>query len=296
MTASSYDLSSGRMEILMEALPYIQKYRGQTFVIKYGGSALEDEAVVAGMLRDIVFLEAVGINPVLIHGGGKAITQRMAEAGVSARFVNGLRLTDAVSIRIVQQVLDEQINPAIVSQLRAGGGRAEGVAGNKVLRGKKIAPQQDTQGEWVDLGFVGEVVDVDLSEVERVLSQECIPVISPLARGPEGEFLNINADIAAGTIAGGLGAAKMIYLSDVPGLMRDPRDPASLLSSVNQAEIESLVATGIISGGMLPKVRSALNALECGVRKVHFIDGRVRHAILREIFTDAGIGTEIVCA
>ncbi len=278
----------------MEALPYIQKYRGQTFVIKYGGSALEDEAVVAGMLRDIVFLEAVGINPVLMHGGGKAITQRMAEAGVVARFVNGLRVTDLASIRIVQQVLDDQINPSIVSQLQASGGRAEGFAGKKVLLGKKIAPQPDTDGEWVDMGFVGEVVDVDLSEVERVLAQETIPVISPLARGSEGEFLNINADIAAGTIAGRLGAAKMIYLSDVPGLMRDPKDPGSLISSVNQLEIEHLVATGIISGGMLPKVRSALNALRLGVKKVHFIDGRVPHAILREVFTDVGVGTEIV--
>lgn len=294
MTAATTDPNFGRMETLMEALPYIQKYRGQTFVIKYGGSALEDEAVVAGMLRDIVFLEAVGINPVLIHGGGKAITQRMAEAGVSARFVNGLRVTDATSIRIVQQVLDEQINPSIVSQLRANGGRAEGVAGKKVLRGKKIAPQQDAGGDWVDLGFVGEVVDVHLSEVERVVAQEVIPVISPLAQGPDGEFLNINADIAAGTIAGGLNAAKMIYLSDVPGIMRDPKDPASLLSSVNKSEIEQLVATGVISGGMLPKVRSAFNALSRGVKKVHFIDGRVRHAILREVFTDAGIGTEIV--
>jgi acetylglutamate kinase len=289
MFVASEDLQFGRMEALMEALPYIQKYRGQTFVIKYGGSAMEDEAVVAGMLRDVVFLEAVGINPVLIHGGGKAITQRMAAAGVAARFVNGLRVTDATAIGIVQQVLDQEINPGIVTQLESHGGRAVGIPGSRVLLGKKMTPQQDPQGEWVDL-----VVDVSLHEVQRAVGAEAVPVISPLARGPEGEFLNINADIAAGTVAGGLGAVKMIYLSDVPGLMRDPKDASSLISSVNQKEIEGLVESGVISGGMLPKVQSALNALSRGVRKVHFIDGRVPHALLREVFTDSGLGTEIV--
>ena len=278
----------------MEALPYIQKYRGQIFVIKYGGSAMEDEAVVAGMLKDIVFLEAVGINPVLIHGGGKAITHRMADAGVTARFVNGLRVTDAISIGIVQNVLDEVINPAIVRQIQASGGRAAGIPGKDVFRARKMAPQRDASGETVDLGFVGEVVDVALQQVQYILEQESIPVISPLARGGEGEYLNVNADIAAGTIAGALGAAKMIYLSDVPGLMRDPSDASTLFSSVNQEEIEALVATGVISGGMLPKVHSALNALRRGVQKVHFMDGRVPRAILQEVFTDKGLGTEIV--
>ena len=281
------------METLIEALPYIQKFRGQTFVIKYGGSAMEDEGVVAGMLRDVVFLEAVGINPVLIHGGGKAITARMTEAGIAARFVNGLRVTDAASIGIVEEVLDSVINPSIVAQLNASGGRAVGIPGKRVLRARKL-PLQREGGEEVDLGFVGEILDVRLGEVERAIESEALPVISPLAMDDSGARLNINADIAAGTIAGGLRAAKMIYLSDVPGLMRDPKDPSTLISSASRTQIRQLVEEGIIAGGMLPKVDSALNALQRGVRKVHFIDGRTPYALLLEVFTDAGFGTEIV--
>ncbi len=281
------------MESLVEALPYIQKYRGQTFVIKYGGSAMEDEAVVAGMLQDVVFLEAVGINPVLIHGGGKAITQRMSAAGLPARFVNGLRVTSAEAIHIVEEVLDTVVNPSIVKHLNASKGRAVGIPGKRVLIGRKLVPQADG-AELVDMGFVGEVVEVRLDEVERAIAAEAVPVISPLAQDESGVSLNINADIAAGTVAGGLRAAKMIYLSDVPGLMRDHRDPSTLIPSVNRAQIQQLVAEGIIAGGMLPKVNSALNALERGVRKVHFIDGRIPHALLQEVFTDEGIGTEVV--
>jgi acetylglutamate kinase len=282
-----------RMEALIEALPYIQKYRGQVFVIKYGGSAMEDESVVNRMLQDVVFLEAVGINPVLIHGGGKAITQRMSDAGLPARFVNGLRVTSEEAVRIVEEVLDTVINPSIVHHLNANGGRAVGIPGKRVLAGKKLAPQEEN-GALVDLGFVGEVLEVRLDEVERAIAAEAVPVISPLAQDASGVALNINADIAAGTVAGGLGAAKMIYLSDVPGIMRDHRDPNTLIPSLNRAQIEQLVLQGVIAGGMLPKVQSALNALQRGVRKVHFIDGRLPHALLLEIFTDAGIGTEIV--
>ncbi len=281
------------MAPLIEALPYIQKYRGQTFVIKYGGSAMEDESIVAGMLQDVVFLESVGINPVLIHGGGKAITQRMSDAGLPARFVNGLRVTSAQAVQIVEEVLDTQINPSIVKHINASGGRAVGIPGKRVLLGKKLPPQPEG-AELVDLGYVGEVVEVRLDEVERAIAAEAVPVISPLAQDDSGTSLNINADIAAGTVAGGLRAAKMIYLSDVPGIMRDHRDASTLIPSVNRAQIQQLVSEGIIAGGMLPKVNSALNALEKGVRKVHFIDGRLPHSLLLEIFTDAGIGTEVV--
>ena len=281
------------MEALIEALPYIQKYRGQTFVIKYGGSAMEDDAVVAGMLQDVVFLEAVGINPVLIHGGGKAITQRMNAAGLPARFVQGLRVTSAEAVQIVEEVLDTLINPSIVKHINASSGRAVGIPGKRVLIGRKLAPVLEGE-ELVDFGFVGEVIDVRLDEIERAIAAEAVPVISPLAQDVSGASLNINADIAAGTIAGGLRAAKMIYLSDVPGIMRDHRDPTTLIASVNRAQIQQLVSEGIIAGGMLPKVNSALNALEKGVRKVHFIDGRLPHALLQEVFTDEGIGTEIV--
>ena len=283
-----------RAEALIEALPYIQKFRGQLFVIKYGGSAMEDENVVERFLRDVVFLEAVGINPVLIHGGGKAITQRMRDAGQKPRFVNGLRVTDEQSIRIVEDVLDNVINPAIVKMLQGFGGKAVGVCGKDVLVGKKLPPQTEGKSTKIDLGFVGEVIEVRNGIIEQAVAAEMVPVISPLARDAAGNVLNINADIAAGTVAGKLRAAKFIYLSDVPGIMRDPMDKESLIPSVTREEIEQLREDEIISGGMIPKVESALHALSAGVEKVHFIDGRTPHSLLLEIFTNTGVGTEIV--
>lgn len=285
---------SVRAESLIEALPYIQKFRGALFVIKYGGSAMDDESVVERFLRDVVFLEAVGINPVLIHGGGKAITQRMRDAGLKARFVNGLRVTDEASIKIVEEVLDREINPVIVQQLRGFGGQAVGIAGKTILKGKKLPPQTEGKATKIDLGFVGEVVDVDLGPIREAVANEVVPVISPLATDASGNVLNINADIAAGTIAGRLQADKFIYLSDVPGIMRDPTNRDSLIPSVNREEIDQLMEDEIISGGMIPKVESAIVALSEGVKKVHFIDGRTPHALLLEIFTNSGIGTEIV--
>ncbi len=285
--------ATSRAEALIEALPYMQKFRGQTFVIKYGGSAMEDEHAVDRLLKDIVFLEAVGINPIVIHGGGKAITERMRQAGQKARFVNGLRCTDKEAIGIVEDVLDNSINPDIANRINNFGGSAMGIHGKTLLVGKKLQPQRDG-AEEVDLGFVGEVVDVKLDEIRQMIDREIVPVISPLARDEAGVVYNINADIAAGGIAGRLQATKMIYVSDVPGLMRDPSDKSSLIPSVTKAQIEKLVADGIITGGMLPKVESALTALRQGVQKVHFIDGRTPHALLLEVFTSQGIGTEIV--
>jgi len=279
-------LPTDRADALIEALPFIQKFRGELFVIKYGGSAMEDEQVVERFLRDVVFLEAVGINPVLIHGGGKAITQRMRDAGQKARFVNGLRVTDAEAIGIVEEVLDTVINPGIVTQLNALGGQAVGIAGKRVLVGKKLPPQTE--------GKATTVVEVRIEEILSAIGREHVPVISPLARDADGIVLNINADIAAGNIAGQLQAAKMIYLSDVPGIMRDPMDKESLIPSVNAEKIEHLIEEEIIVGGMIPKVESAIYALSQGVKKVHFIDGRLPHSLLLEIFTNTGIGTEIV--
>jgi acetylglutamate kinase len=283
-----------RAEALIEALPFIQKFRGALFVIKYGGSAMEDENVVERFLKDVVFLEAVGINPVLIHGGGKAITSRMRDAGLKPKFVNGLRVTDAQSIGIVEDVLDNLINPDIVRQLNAFGGQAVGVPGKSFLKGKKLPPQTEGKATGIDLGFVGEVLDMDLAAIEKAVTEEKVPVISPLARDEDGVVLNINADIAAGTIAGRLRAAKFIYLSDVPGIMRDPTDKESLIPSVNREKIEQLLEEEIITGGMIPKVESAVHALQQGVSKVHFIDGRTPHSLLLEIFTNTGIGTEII--
>jgi acetylglutamate kinase len=285
---------SSRAEVLIEALPFIQKFRGQLFVIKYGGAAMEDDHVVERFLRDVVFLEAVGINPVLIHGGGKTITARMREAGLKPRFVNGLRVTDEQSISIVEDVLDNQLNPAIAAKICEFGGDAVGIHGKDVLVGKKLPPQTEGKETGIDLGFVGEVIDVKLEPILKAVSQEIVPVISPLARDGKNAVLNINADIAAGTLAGLLKAEKFIYLSDVPGIMRVPTDKDSLIPSVSREEIEKLREDEIITGGMIPKVESALHAINLGVKKVHFIDGRTPHSLLLEIFTNSGVGTEIV--
>lgn len=283
-----------RTEALIEALPFIQKYRGQLFVIKYGGSAMEDEHMVERLLRDVVFLEAVGINPVLIHGGGKAITTRMREAGLKPRFVNGLRVTCDKSIEIVQQVLDGVINPKIVETINGFGGRALGISGKDVFRARKLPIQRDEKGEDVDLGFVGEVTDLLVQLVQKAVEEETVPVISPIGRDPSGSILNVNADTAAGAIAAALNASKVIYLSDVLGIMRDPKQNDSLIPTLQISGARKLMEEEIIEGGMIPKVESAIAAIERGVKKVHLIDGRIPHSLLLEVFTNSGVGTEII--
>lgn len=288
------DNHMARAEALIEALPYIQKYRGELVVIKYGGSAMEDENTVERLLRDVVFLEAVGINPVLIHGGGKAISSRMREAGLKTRFVNGLRVTCSESIEIVQDVLDNAINPGIVSTVNEFGGRAVGFSGRNVFRATRLPTFRDAKGEEVDYGFVGQVDGVELEGVKKAIAEETVPVISPLGRDSDGVIYNVNADTAAGAIAAALGASKLIYLSDVLGIMRDPKQADSLIPTLPISGVKRLIEEGIIEGGMIPKVESAMSAIEAGVRKVHFIDGRIAHSLLLEIFTNSGVGTEII--
>ena len=279
---------------LIEALPYLQAFRGKTFLIKMGGAAMEDPELVAMVMRDIVFLEVAGINPIVVHGGGKAITAAMAEAGLEARFVGGFRVTTDEAIAIVARVLSEQINPGLVQMIRGFGGKAVGIAGDKVFLGEKIHAT-DAHGQPVDLGRVGEVASCRLAPLDAALAAGFLPVISPLASElAGGRPLNINADLAAAALAKELRVAKLVYLSDVPGLLADPADPTSLIRSVSCAEAAELLADGTISGGMIPKIRSAVDALSAGVRKVHFVDGRQPHALLLEIFTDGGIGTEVV--
>jgi acetylglutamate kinase len=279
--------------VLMEALPFIQKFRGQTFVIKYGGSAMENDHLIERLLKDFVFLEAVGINPVLVHGGGKAITQRIREAGQAPRFVNGLRVTDSVAIKIVEDVLDGLIRPKIVETMKEFGGRAEGFSGRDVFKAKRLAPQIDRKN-LVDVGFVGEVTSLELSGVSEAIDREVVPVISPIAQTEDGVILNVNADIAASAVAGVLKASKMIYVSDVMGVMRDVKDRGSLIPAVSRANVAQLIKDGIIGGGMIPKLLSAVDAINAGVGKVHLIDGRIPHALLLEVFTADGIGTELV--
>jgi acetylglutamate kinase len=283
-----------RSEALIEALPYIQEYRGQTFVIKYGGAAMEDEHIVEKFLRDVVFLEAVGINPVLVHGGGKAITQRMKDAGLAAKFIDGLRVTDATAIRIVEGTLDGEINPAIVSSINEFGGRAKGFSGKEVFVARKLEREAVVDGQKVDLGFVGEAEGVTAEGVRAAVGAEVVPVISPIGATREGQVLNINADIAAAALAAELKAAKLIYVTDVRGIMRDASVAESLIPSVTVKQVGDLIKSKIIGGGMIPKVQSATEALGKGVGKIHLIGGGIQHCLLLEIFTNAGIGTEIV--
>jgi acetylglutamate kinase len=286
--------ASLRAATLIEALPYIQKFRGQTFVIKYGGSAMESDDAVERLLRDVVFLEAVGINPVLVHGGGKAISAKMREAGLTARFVNGLRVTDEASVRIVEEVLDREVNPRLVKTIGEFGGQAQGFSGRDILRAEKLPPVDNGKGASEDIGFVGRVTGVETAELERVIHEERVPVVSPVACGGDGQTYNINADEAAAAIAGALKASKLIFLSDVPGIMRDREDPESLVPTVRADQVNALIRQKVLEGGMIPKVQGAVEALRSGVGKTHMIDGRLPHALLLEIFTNEGVGTEIV--
>lgn len=283
-----------KADALIEALPYLQAFRGKTFLIKMGGSAMEDPDLVASVMRDIVFLEVAGINPIVVHGGGKAISAAMEKAGLEAKFVGGFRVTTDEAIDIVSRVLSEEINPGLVRMLRGFGGKATGIPGDQIFLGEKIRGK-DAEGNTVDLGRVGEVIGCQLSNMDAAYNAGIVPVISPLAKElATGRPLNINADLAAAALAKELRVAKLVYLSDVPGLLADPKDPTTLIKSVTRAQADQLITDGTISGGMIPKIRSAVDALNAGVRKVHFVDGRQPHSLLLEIFTDGGIGTEIV--
>jgi acetylglutamate kinase len=262
-------------------------------VVKYGGAAMENPDLVESVMRDIVFLEAVGINPVVVHGGGKAITAAMRQENLTARFVDGFRHTDEASMRIIDRVLTEVISPSLAGRITKLGGKAEILSGKEVLVARKAPLHVDSTGAKVDLGLIGDITEVRVAKVQKLIDSEIVPVISPVAKGTDGQLYNINADIAAAKIAQALRAHKIIYLSDVNGVRRDPKDEASLISTLNPRQIEQLKEQGIIAGGMIPKINSALEALAGGVAKVHFLDGKQAHALLLELFTDAGIGTEI---
>ena len=278
---------------LVEALPYLQRFRGKTFLIKIGGSAMDNPDLVSSLMRDIVFLEVAGINPVVVHGGGKAISSAMEAAGLEARFVGGFRVTSPEAIATVEETLGNSINPALVDLINRHGGRATGIPGTGVFQARRIQGEGEG-GEAVDIGRVGEVESCHTDDVLYATTSEIVPVVSPLGQEiGTGKTLNINADLAAAALACTLKPAKLVYVSDVPGLLANPEDPSSLIPSVTPEAAEGLIDSGMISGGMIPKIRSAIGALQAGVDKVHFIDGRVPHTVLLEIFTPEGIGTEI---
>jgi acetylglutamate kinase len=291
--AAVQDLIS-KGDVLLEALPYLQRYRGKIFVIKYGGSFMDapDSAARDGVARDIVFLAAAGIHPVVVHGGGKAITRAMEQAGLKATFVQGLRVTDEATAEVVERVLSREINPEIVAAINRLGGKAAGFSGTGIFTARKL--WLESSGEKLDAGFLGEVISVNIESVERCFTNATIPVCSPTALSEDSRIYNCNADIAAAEMAIALRACRLIFMSDVPGVMRNPADPSSVISRLSAAEVETLKKSGIIDKGMIPKTDSAVKALRAGVNKVSFVDGRVPHSILLEIFTNERIGTDFV--
>jgi acetylglutamate kinase len=282
---------------LLEALPYIQKFSGATFVVKYGGSFMDspDAEIRTGVARDIVFLEAVEINPVVVHGGGKAITRAMEKSGLKADFIQGQRVTDEATVKIVDDVLSREINPDVVATINSLGGQAKGFSGTEIFTCKKMfLDDKDKPGAKIDIGYVGEVIAVNTAPLLECIAKGITPVISPTARGEDGKIYNCNADVAAAQAAIALKAKRLVFMSDVPGLMRDPKDPATLIAHLQTSEVDGLKKSGVIDKGMIPKVDSAVAAIKSGVEKVSFVDGRVPHSVLLEIFTDKGNGTEIV--
>jgi acetylglutamate kinase len=289
------DSAIRKAETLIEALSHIRKFRDKLTVIKLGGSAMEEPEALKATLQDIVFMETVGLRPVLVHGGGKPIDRAMAAAGLQPRKVFGRRYTDDDTLRIVVNVLLNEINADIERQIRQAGGRAVGPHRGSIqyLSGERLTlPGPD--GAPVDLGRVGTVTRVDADLIRDFCAGGIIPVIPSLAVDADGGWLNINADTAASAVAAQLGAEKLVLLTDTPGILEDRHKPESLLTNLNARQINELIRRKVIDEGMIPKVEACLDALKAGVRKTHVIDGRIRHSLLLEIYTDSGVGTEIV--
>jgi acetylglutamate kinase len=275
--------------VLVQALPYMQRYSGKTFVVKYGGAAMVDERLKAQVMQDIVLLRTVGIKPVLVHGGGKEVSEVMQRMGLQPRFAGGLRVTDAETMEIVEMVLAGTTNKGIVSLIHCAGGKAVGLSGKdgNLLVARKLTPGGN------DIGYVGEVTQVNAEVIEVLAAAGYIPVISSVAIGEDGESYNVNADHAAGAIAAALCAEKLIVLTDVPGVLANLKDPTSLISEMSVAQAEELLRNGKAESGMAPKLEACITALRSGVQRAHIIDGRQPHAILMEVFTDHGVGTMI---
>ncbi len=284
-----------KADVLIEALPWIRRFRGKITVIKLGGSVMEDPRAMADLLLDVVFMESVGMRPVVVHGGGAAISRAVSQAGLQTRFVHGRRYTDDATLEIVERVLAGEVNRQLARQIGELDGRAEPLnfSTTNVLFGKRISLPGDG-GEPIDLGHVGEVTRVDGARIEDLCHREIVPVIPSMCLGQQGEKLNVNADTAATAVARALRAEKLVFLSDVNGVRRDKDDPDSLVHSLNAAEAREMIDRGMVESGMIPKVQACLETLQCGVSKIHIIDGRLRHSLLLEVYTSKGVGTEIV--
>lgn len=281
-----FDTAQAKASVLTEALPYIHDFKGSVVLVKVGGSVMEIESNLDSLMDDIAFMRAVGIKVVIVHGGGKAISRAITESGHTPKFVDGQRVTDEQTMEIVRRTLNNVVNPDLVKRLCEKGANAKPLHGNWLFKARKITKP--------DRGYVGEVVLVDDRSVREMLDAGIIPVVTPLATGVDDSHLyNVNADIAAAALAKQLKVRKFALVSDVPGLLKDPQDPATLFSTLKLDAVEELRQNGTISGGMLPKINSCEDAIRAGVRKVHLIDGRMAHSLLLEIFTREGVGTEI---
>jgi acetylglutamate kinase len=289
-----------KADLLIEAMGWIRRFRDKITVIKLGGSVMEDPEALRHLLVDIVFMETVGMRPIVVHGGGAAITRAMDEAGIAPRFIQGRRYTDDATLAIVERVLAGEINEAIAAHIEEFGGRSMplnflGETNNNVLFGERLTLTGE-DGKPVDLGHVGRVTRVDRDTIENLCYAGQVPVIPSMCETASGERLNVNADTAATAVAQALGAEKLVFLSDVNGVRRDKDDPDSLIHSLSAEKARRLIADGAIEAGMIPKVEACLETLEKGVRKIHIIDGRIRHSLMLEIYTNEGIGTEIVAS
>ncbi|MCY3551911.1 MAG: acetylglutamate kinase [Candidatus Poribacteria bacterium] len=285
-------------EVLIEALPYIRRFYDRRIVIKYGGAAMEDETLIHSVMEDIVLMKYVGIRPIIVHGGGPRITEWMDKVGKVPEFVQGLRVTDAETVEIAEMVLGS-INKEIVARINQHGGKAIGLSGkdaNLILAEKQETQVTDEDGHQIDidLGYVGKIIGVNTESITTLDNADYIPVIAPIGVGVDGQTYNINADTMAGEIASAFQAEKLILLTDTRGILRDLSDTASLMSTIHIRKVDQLIDEGFIAGGMLPKVDACTTALMGGVYKTHIIDGRIPHSLLLEIFTEGGIGTEIV--
>jgi len=280
--------------VLVEALPYIADFRNEIIVVKLGGSVQEDSTLLGSILTDVAFMRVVGMRPIVVHGGGKAITRALKEAGVGTSFLAGFRVTDEAAIRIVEDVIKNHVNADIVRLLSERGVDAAPLPGDRVFFSTRKTGTDPATGAALDWGFVGEAAHCDTGPVRALFEHGRIPVICPLGRGADGRVYNINADDAAAALAKALPARKLVYVSDVPGLLRNPEDPATLIETLPEDAVPELEKAGVIAGGMLPKIESSLEALRAGVRKVHLVDGRMPHSLLLEMFTNKGVGTQIV--
>ncbi|MFA5147969.1 MAG: acetylglutamate kinase [Candidatus Omnitrophota bacterium] len=278
-----------KADVLIEALPYIRKFRGKTVVIKAGGSMMEDRKVISGIFQDIIFMSLVGIRPVIVHGGGPRISANMKAAGLVPEFVDGFRVTDAKTMKIVDDTLDAT-NREIAEDINRLGGKAKALCAKRdgIIKASKM-PHKGK-----DMGFLGQIVSIDIRPIVKTLNGGAIPVITPVGKGRDGKAYNINADLAASAIAAAIKAEKFVLITDTKGILRDESDESTLIPTLKKKEAEDLIKRGVIRSGMIPKVKAVISALVKGVNKTHIIDGRLSHAILLEVFTDKGIGTELI--